>query len=308
MFEVEVEPTLAIPGSPPTGSASLNSPEHPEHPESIASTMTVSPRDPNRLRKPLMAAAFRMVWVQCERARRTAKKKQRHRMHPSVVSAARDPVSRASATLEDEPRWGRAIAYKCSDPRSTQVNRANSPVVDDVIEHASSGRAKCRACAQTIAKDELRFGERAPNPFGEGEASYWFHLACAVCKRPEKAVAALEAAVEAPPDRESLLAMARRGVEHPRLARVAGAERSPSARAKCRHCREAIPKDAWRLPLDWWEDGRFGPSGSIHLSCAAAYFGNTEDLIVRIRRFAPELSESDVSSLAGELGQANGST
>ena len=38
-----------------------------------------------------------------------------------------------------------------------------------VIEHASSGRAKCRSCDQPIAKGELRFGERQPNAFGEGE-------------------------------------------------------------------------------------------------------------------------------------------
>ena len=53
------------------------------------------------------------------------------------------------------------------------------------IEPAASGRAKCRGCGQKIAKDELRFGERLENPYGEGEMTLWFHLVCGVYKRPE---------------------------------------------------------------------------------------------------------------------------
>jgi hypothetical protein len=48
--------------------------------------------------------------------------------------------------------------------------------VPHVIEPASSGRAKCRGCDRPIAKGELRFGERQPNAFGEGEMTLWFHL------------------------------------------------------------------------------------------------------------------------------------
>ena len=53
-----------------------------------------------------------------------------------------------------------------------------------VIETASSGRAKCRGCGEKIAAGELRFGERLPNPFAEGETTHWFHLECAAFKRP----------------------------------------------------------------------------------------------------------------------------
>lgn len=52
-----------------------------------------------------------------------------------------------------------------------------------VIEHASSGRAKCHGCDTRIDKGELRFGERRPNAFGEGEMTLWFHLPCAAYKR-----------------------------------------------------------------------------------------------------------------------------
>ena len=66
-----------------------------------------------------------------------------------------------------------------------------------MIEPASSGRAKCRSCDQPIAKGELRFGERQPNAFGEGEMTLWFHLPCAAYSRPEPF---LEAQGAAPPD------------------------------------------------------------------------------------------------------------
>ena len=54
------------------------------------------------------------------------------------------------------------------------------------IEPATSGRAKCRGCGQAIAKEELRFGERLPNPFADdSEMTLWFHIPCAAYKRPE---------------------------------------------------------------------------------------------------------------------------
>ncbi len=60
-----------------------------------------------------------------------------------------------------------------------------------VIEPATSGRAKCRGCGERIAKDELRFGERLPNPFAEGEMTLWFHPLCGAYKRPQPLLEAL---------------------------------------------------------------------------------------------------------------------
>src|SRR5216117_3347280 len=115
-----------------------------------------------------------------------------------------------------------------------------------VFEPASTGRAKCRGCGRSIARGELRFGERLPNAFGEGEMTLWFHRLCAAYKRPE---AVLEALTEAPPsvpDRAALERAARGSSAHRRLPRIDGAERAPSGQAKCRSCKQPIERGAWR--------------------------------------------------------------
>ena len=182
---------------------------------------------------------------------------------------------------------GRAPGEK--EPRRTHV-----------IESASSGRAKCRGCGARIEKGVLRFGEKLENPFAEGEMTHWFHLDCAAFKRPEPLLETLEGREERLQDQESLESEARRGREHRRLPRVDGAERATSGRAKCRSCRETIAKDAWRIALVYWEEGRFSPSGYVHARCVSDYF-ETTDILSRVRRFAPGLSEEDVGELRTEL-------
>lgn len=165
------------------------------------------------------------------------------------------------------------------------------------IEPAASGRAGCRGCGAKIAKGELRLGERFPNVFAEeGEMTLWFHLACAAYKRPETLLEALEATDVDVEGADRLAAEARRGVEHRRLPRVDGAERSPTGRAACRSCREKIAKDAWRIRLVFFEDDRFAPAGFVHAGCAEAYFG-TMDLLERIRHFSPDLTDEDLVEL-----------
>ncbi|MCA9752646.1 MAG: hypothetical protein KC591_10680 [Gemmatimonadetes bacterium] len=163
------------------------------------------------------------------------------------------------------------------------------------FEIAPSGRAKCRACGRAIAKGELRFGERLPNPYAEGEMTLWFHPECGALARPETFREALPSLTEPLPDRERLEGIAALGVEHRRLPRVCGAERSPSGRAKCRACREPIPKDAWRIKLQYFQDARFEPAGAIHAHCAAEYLG-TADVVDRARHFT-ELTEADSAEL-----------
>src|SRR5262245_35003885 len=118
-----------------------------------------------------------------------------------------------------------------------------------VIEAASSGRAKCRSCDQPIAKGELRFGERQPHAFGQGEMTLWFHLPRAASSRPEPFLevqnappadtgtdagseATQVAATEA--QLEPLAEAARFGIAHRRVPRLHGAERATSGRAHCR--------------------------------------------------------------------------
>ncbi len=162
--------------------------------------------------------------------------------------------------------------------------------VPHVIEAASSGRAKCRGCDQKIAKDELRFGERQPNAFGDGEMTMWFHLRCAAYKRPEAFLEGAAAAAGV----EELAAAARFGIAHRRVPRINGAERAPTARARCRQCKELIDKGAWRIGIAFFEEYRFSPGGFIHAACADAYFETTA-VLERIAHFSPAL---DVAALA----------
>jgi hypothetical protein len=169
-----------------------------------------------------------------------------------------------------------------------------------LIEPAPSARAKCRGCGGRIAAGELRFGEGLPNPFAEGEMTHWFHLDCAAYKRPEPFLEALQTRTEPLPDTERLASEAQRGIDHPRLTRVAGAERAPSGRAQCRHCRRTIEKGAWRISLVFYEEGRFAPAGFIHVPCARAYL-ETIDMLPRLRRFSPQLSDDDLRELGAQL-------
>jgi hypothetical protein len=175
-------------------------------------------------------------------------------------------------------------------------------LVPDSIQAAPTGRAKCKGCGNAIAKGELRFGETGPNSFGEGEATTWFHLACAALMRPEKLQPVLETTTEELAERAWLTETARVGIEHPRLPRLLRAERASSGRAHCRSCRELIAKGDWRFALQMFEEGRPTPIGTIHVSCAEAYFG-TADVLSRAQRLTADLSEADVRDLAQALSE-----
>lgn len=172
----------------------------------------------------------------------------------------------------------------------------------DSIQASPSGRAKCRGCGNAIAKGELRFGETGPNSYGEGEATSWFHLACAALMRPEKVTPVVEAFTDEVPERAWLLETAKVGLEHERLPRLVRAERASSGRAHCRSCKELIDKGSWRFVLQMFEEGRPNPIGTIHASCAQAYFG-TADVLVRARRLTPDLNEEDVADLGKALSE-----
>jgi hypothetical protein len=174
--------------------------------------------------------------------------------------------------------------------------------VPDSIQAAPTGRAKCRGCGEAVAKGELRFGETGPNSYGEGEATSWFHLSCAALMRPEKLLPVLEASSDPLEDRDWLLQQARAGIEHERLTRLTRVERASSGRATCRSCRELIAKGEWRFVLQTFEEGRPSPIGTIHASCAEAYFG-TADVLARARRLTPGLGEGDWAELQKALAQ-----
>jgi hypothetical protein len=171
--------------------------------------------------------------------------------------------------------------------------------VAHIIEPATSGRAKCRSCDRPIAKGELRFGERQPNAFGDGEMTLWFHLPCGAYSRPEPFLEA-QSAAPAEAQQTELADAARFGLAHRRVPRLHGAERATSGRAHCRSCREAIGKGEWRLALVFFEEYRFNPGGYIHARCARAYF-ETVDLLDRIRQFSPELQAAELAEVVAAL-------
>jgi hypothetical protein len=172
-----------------------------------------------------------------------------------------------------------------------------------ILERAPTGRAKCRGCGRAIAAKDWRFGERLPNPFADAEGAemtHWFHPRCAAFKRPEAMLAFLGSTADPIDDRDALQGDAEAGVAHRRLPRVDAITRAPSGRATCRHCKTLIDKGLWRIALVYYEDGRFAPSGYIHLTCAKDYL-ETANLIERLRFFSPDVSDADLAEIAETL-------
>lgn len=130
--------------------------------------------------------------------------------------------------------------------------------------------------------------------------THWFHPLCAALKRPEPMLEFLAATTGPIDDRDALQRHAEAGVAHRRLPRVDAVSRAPSGRATCRHCKSAIDKGLWRIALVYYDDGRFVPSGYIHLTCAKDYI-ETTDLVDRLRFFSPDLSDADLAEIAGTL-------
>lgn len=174
-----------------------------------------------------------------------------------------------------------------------------------VIERAASGRAKCRGCGAKIAGGEWRFGESLPNPFDEkgGEMTHWFHIPCAAYRRPEPFLDVLHSTDQPIADRDALEREATLGVTYRRVPRVSTAERASTGRASCRACHAPIDKGAWRIALVFYEDGRFSPSGFIHVKCARVYL-ETSDILPRIQHFSPTLTTTDIDEIRSELTAA----
>ncbi len=142
----------------------------------------------------------------------------------------------------------------------------------------------------------MRFGERLPNPFADGEVTLWFHPVCAAYKRPEPLLQALGDTLENVPDRERLEQAARSSLTHRRLPRIDGAERAPSGQALCRSCRQAIARGSWRIRLVFYEEGRFSPAGFVHLDCRKTYF-ETDDILAQVLHFSSALSSVEREEL-----------
>lgn len=128
----------------------------------------------------------------------------------------------------------------------------------------------------------------------------WFHPVCAAYKRPEPLLEALSENSIPIADRDSLESAAQQSTQHRRLPRINGAETSPSGQAKCRHCRQPIEKDVWRIRLIFFEEGMFTAGGFIHVQCRGDYF-ETGDVTDRVLQFSSDLNESQLQELKSVL-------
>ena len=61
-----------------------------------------------------------------------------------------------------------------------------------------------------------------------------------------------------------------------------------------------IAKGEWRFALQMFEEGRAAPIGTIHATCAEAYFGTT-DVVDRARKLTPDLSDADAADLRSAM-------
>jgi hypothetical protein len=164
-----------------------------------------------------------------------------------------------------------------------------------LIERASTGRAKCRACKQSIGKGTFRLGEEVPNAFGDGTATHWYHVECGARQRALAFLGAwddFKGLPEATEVSDQLLHTAELGRTYYRLQRFIKVELAPSGRARCQGCRSLIEKGALRFVLQRIEDGMAAGAGFVHVACAHSYAGAVDEMEERVL----SLSELDAES------------
>lgn len=182
-----------------------------------------------------------------------------------------------------------------------------------LVEPASSGRAKCRACKETIGKGALRLGEEVPNAFGEGQATHWYHLVCGARRRPEAFLQAWTArqgigpvegedleSIPSPAEAAQMVAGAEKAQLYPRLTRFVKVHVAPSGRARCQGCRKLIEKGMLRFVLERIEDGMVSGGGFVHVACAREYAGSVDGIESRVRPLS-ELNEAEWSEVLTAL-------
>lgn len=178
----------------------------------------------------------------------------------------------------------------------------------NVIEEAKSGRAACRTCKKPIAKGELRFGEEAPNAFGDQPSMRWHHLACAAAKLPAELETALKNYGDVP-DRAELDKIMADAIAkgHAKPGGMPYADKAPTGRARCMQCQQPIAKDALRVAVE--REIEVGATvtqsaGYLHPACAGAYTdakgGDRGELVEGIRSNS-RLAEGDLEAVVHQI-------
>src|SRR5579859_530164 len=173
--------------------------------------------------------------------------------------------------------------------------------MEKVIEVAKSARARCRGCRQSIAKGELRYGEEAPNQFGDGTAMQWLHLLCAAKKHPREMKEALAAFGGDIPNRAEV-----EQVMHTALAdqkTFPYAEWAPTGRSRCLHCREPIDKDTLRIAVEREVEMGGVPragAGYLHPQCAREFVKDA-DLAEKLKQNSGGLKPEELALVLEKL-------
>lgn len=180
----------------------------------------------------------------------------------------------------------------------------------NVIEEAKSGRASCRTCKKAIAKGELRFGEEAPNAFGDQPSMRWHHLLCAAEKMPAELKTELDNYPGNIPNRAELDQAMADSLAKGR-AKPGGfpfADKAPTGRAKCMQCEEPIAKDSIRVAVEREIDTGATVTrgaGYLHPRCVVENLenvgGDKEELIAALRQNS-RLVPADLDAAIAEIG------
>lgn len=180
----------------------------------------------------------------------------------------------------------------------------------NVIEEAKSGRASCRTCKKAIAKGELRFGEEAPNAFGDQPSMRWHHMTCAAEKLPAELKAALDQFTGTVPNRAELDKLMSEALAGGR-AKPGGfpyADKAPTGRARCMQCSQGIDKDSIRIAVEREIDtGAMVTKGAgyMHPACVAAYVEanslDKDDLVEGLRANS-RLVPADLDKAIADIG------
>jgi len=175
-----------------------------------------------------------------------------------------------------------------------------------VLDTAPTGRARCRACRKVIAKGEWRLGQKAPNPYGEGDITFYFHPICGAAKLPEVMLEALGEADRPVPGAEQYRRLADLASAHRRLPRLGRIEVAPTGRARCRHCRQVIDKGSRRMALEVVDNGMLDSWGYLHLGCVQAYVEGEVAELLEAR--GDVLDDATRAELCGDPACASGAT
>ncbi|KAK5642117.1 hypothetical protein RI129_008284 [Pyrocoelia pectoralis] len=156
-------------------------------------------------------------------------------------------------------------------------------------EYAKSGRASCRSCKSTIAKDTLRLAVMVQSPMFDGKTPQWYHFPCFFKKQRPKSSDDIEHFENLRwEDQESIKSKItsgtdvilpdKKGKKRPGEAAAKKlalkdfiVEYSKSSRALCRGCQQKIIKDEIRISKKDFESDvgkRYGGQDMWHhLSC-----------------------------------------